>query len=189
MQALHLLASESQQLPGEVGGAAGSFLDLIHIAAQGMLGGQRIQHQLGVGTDDHQQIVEVMRHASGQSSDGVHLLGLLQLIFQLPPVGDVPIVGDKMRDPAFTVAQGSYGFLGDEDVPVLFAVHHGAAKHVARENGLPHLLVEFSILLAGFQDPRGLAHQFSGSVAGDRLEGRVHVLNHTLAIGNHDQVG
>ena len=130
----------------------------IEIAAQGMRGRQRIQHQLGVGTDDHQQIVEVMGHASGESADRIHLLGLLQLIFQPPPVGDVPIVGDKMRDPAFTVAQASYGFLGDENVPVLFAVHHGAAEHIAGENGLPHLFVEFRILLSGFQHPRVLAH-------------------------------
>ncbi len=190
LQALHLLAAESQQLPGEVGGAAGSFLDLIHIAAQGMLGRQRIQHQLGVGTDDHQQIVEVMRHASGQSPDRIHLLRLLQLIFQPPPVGDVPIVGDKMRDPAFTVAQGSDGFLGDENVSVLFAVHHGAAKHIARENGLPHLACRV-------QNSAGRISALAGSgpsilresSRSDRLEGRVHVLNHALAIGNHDQVG
>ena len=38
LQALHLLAPEGQQLPGQVGGAAGGFLDLIHISAQRVLG-------------------------------------------------------------------------------------------------------------------------------------------------------
>jgi hypothetical protein len=94
---------------------------------------------------------------------------------------------------AFTIAHDwnvvSGGFLSDEDVPALFAVHHGAAKHIAGKDGLPHLLVEFRILLAGFQYSRGLAHQFSGSVTRDHLKGRVHILNHTLTIGNHDQVG
>ena len=154
----------------------------------GCCGRQRVQHQLGVGTDDHQKIVEIVGHSSGQSADGVHFLRLLKLIFQPAPVRNVPVIGDKMRDLSFAVPQGSDGFLRHENLSVLLAVDHGAAKDVARENGLPQLLVEFRSLLAGLQNSRGLAHQFPGGVTGQRLESRVHILDHSLAVGNHDQV-
>jgi hypothetical protein len=45
-----------------IGSAPGGFLDLIDVAAQGMLGRERIQHKLGVGTDDHQEIVAYLVH-------------------------------------------------------------------------------------------------------------------------------
>ena len=53
LQALHLLASKGEQLPCQVGSAARGLLDFIHVATQGMLGSERIEHQLSIRTDDH----------------------------------------------------------------------------------------------------------------------------------------
>ncbi len=40
------------------------------------------RQQLGVGEDDGQQVVEVVRDAAGQLADRLHLLGLAQLFLQ-----------------------------------------------------------------------------------------------------------
>ena len=188
MQGLHLLASEGQQLPGQVGRAAGGLLDLIHVTAQGMLGRQRIQHQLGVGTDDHQQIIKVVRHSSGQESDCIHFLCLLKLIFQPAPVRNVPVIGNKVRDLPVVVAQRRNGLFRDENLSILLAIRHSAAKDVARENGLPQLLVDLRNLLAGFQEFRVLSNHFRPRVTGQHLERRVNVLNHSRAVGDHYHV-
>ena len=48
-----------------------------------------LQHQLAVPQNDGQQVVEVVRHAAGQLSDGFHLLRLLILRLEGPAFGDV----------------------------------------------------------------------------------------------------
>ena len=57
-----------------------------------MLRSERVQHELGVGTDDHQKVIEIVGHASGQPPDGIHFLRLLQLIFHAAPVSDVTVI-------------------------------------------------------------------------------------------------
>src|SRR4029077_19831618 len=103
------------------------------------------------------------------SPDCVHLLRLLKLILQPALVRNVAIVGDKMRDLTFAVTQGSDGFLRHKCISAFFAVYHGAAKDIARENGLPQLLVQFRGLMAGLQNSWGLAQQFSGGITGQSL--------------------
>jgi len=40
------------------------------------IGIERVLQQLAVPQNDGQQVVEVVRHAAGEPSDGLHLLGL-----------------------------------------------------------------------------------------------------------------
>lgn len=84
-----LLSAECQQLPGEACGAVGCLLDALNFMVHGAGRFQLLQQHLGVSVDHHQQIVEVVGYAAGEAADGVHLLRLSQLFFQLAPVGNV----------------------------------------------------------------------------------------------------
>ena len=58
-------------------------------AWRGSSGSRSRQQQLAVPQNHGQQIVEVVRHAAGQPSDGFHLLRLLILLLQRAAFGDV----------------------------------------------------------------------------------------------------
>ena len=60
--------------------------------------------QLGVGEDDRQQIVEVVRDPAGELADRFHLLRLAELFFQAAPLTDV--FGEHLvtLDPAVLIA-------------------------------------------------------------------------------------
>jgi hypothetical protein len=85
-----------------------------------MLRRQRIQHQLGVRTDHHQKVVEIVGDASGQSTDRIHLMGLLELILQPALLRDVAVVGDKMCNLSVVVAQRGNSFFRDENISLCF---------------------------------------------------------------------
>ena len=55
----------------------------------GSLSLEIFEQHLGVAADDHQKIIEVVRHAAGQPSDGFHFLRLAELVFEGPPFGDI----------------------------------------------------------------------------------------------------
>ena len=48
-----------------------------------------LEHHLAVPTDDGEQVIEIMRDAAGKVADGLHLLRLPQLVFELLLLGDV----------------------------------------------------------------------------------------------------
>ena len=84
-----LLPREGQQLPHEIGGAVGVLLDL-HNVGEGWVARRRAQQQQ-IAEPDHcrQQIVEIVRHAAGELTDGLHLLRLRELDLEVLLLGDV----------------------------------------------------------------------------------------------------
>lgn len=141
-QGLHLLAAEGEQLAGEIGGPPRGLEDLLPVMAQGAIRRERVHHQLSVAADDHEQIIEVVGYAPGQLPDGIHLLHLRQLLFQLAAFGDVAIIGYEMSDPALGIAHRGDGFLRVVQFAILFAVDQHPAVDLAPLDGLPQLLVE-----------------------------------------------
>ena len=89
LQRLQLLTAEGKQLPRQLGGPARGGENFFRIAAQGIFRRQRIEHEFGIGADDHEQIVEVVRHASGELTDGLHLLCLAELGFDTAALADI----------------------------------------------------------------------------------------------------
>ena len=96
-----LAAGESEQLTRDVSRAVGGGNDLGQIDVQWIVLGHLVQGQFRVADDHAQHVVVVVGHAAGQTSHGLHLLGLEQLGlkslavgFGLPPVGDV---SDKIQ--------------------------------------------------------------------------------------------
>ena len=76
-----LLATEREQLLGEALRAAGC---VQHLAEQLLLGFFELAavEQLAAAADHREQVVEIVRHAACQPSDGLHLAGLHQLVLQ-----------------------------------------------------------------------------------------------------------
>ena len=84
-----LLAAEGQQLAREPRGARARLLNLRDVRLARIVRIEIGQQQLAVPQNHGQQIVEVVRHAAGQPSDGFHLLRLLILLLQRAAFGDV----------------------------------------------------------------------------------------------------
>ncbi len=101
----NLLAAEGQQLPGERSGAVGCLFHLLDAEPQRRRIRHAVEQELRVAFDDHQQIVEVVRHASGELADGLHLLRLAQLIGEALAFGNVQRNSDHALNRALAVAQ------------------------------------------------------------------------------------
>jgi hypothetical protein len=84
-----LLAAEQEQLAGEAGGAFGGVFDVEQ--AFGERGGALLsrhgfhaaEQEFTLAEDDGEEIVEVVGNAAGQPPDGLHLLGVAKLCFEL----------------------------------------------------------------------------------------------------------
>ena len=87
---LQVLASgESQQLLGQLGAVLGGALRRRQVPGRDRVARRPRLQQLEIADDRGQQIVEVVRDAAGQMADGLHLLGLAQLLLHRFPGGQV----------------------------------------------------------------------------------------------------
>ena len=75
-----LLAAEGKQLPGQAARALGGVHDGLGLLAPNAVALGMKEEQLGAGKDHGQHVVEVMGDATGQQPDGLHLLGLQELL-------------------------------------------------------------------------------------------------------------
>ena len=93
-----MLPAERQQLPGQRGSAPRGGKNLLKPRLGATSRFDRIERKLGVVDDNGKKVVEVVRHAAGQPADGIHFLGLKQLLFEMQPVGE--IAGSKSGSPS-----------------------------------------------------------------------------------------
>ena len=77
-----LLVGEGQQLVGQVGGAPAGVADVLDLGPPRIAGGEHPQQRLAVAVDDGEQVVEVVRDATGEPADRLHLLRVPQLCLQ-----------------------------------------------------------------------------------------------------------
>jgi len=99
-----LFTAEGQELAGECGGAIGGLLNGFDLGMERVGRGELVEENLGVAADDHEQIVEVVSDASGQTANGFHFLRLTELIFKDAALGDV--FGDGFEDIGGLVFRG-----------------------------------------------------------------------------------
>ena len=85
----NLFAAEGQQLLDERRRALRCAEHLLRVLPHRVAGWQVLFHHLGVAADDHQKVVEVVCDAAGQVADGLHLLRLAELLFQLGAAADI----------------------------------------------------------------------------------------------------
>jgi hypothetical protein len=77
-----LFAAEQKNLADQFVGARAGILDFLEVGARRCAVRRLHAAGFGVGCDDRQQIVEVMRNSARQCPQRIHLLRLLQLIPQ-----------------------------------------------------------------------------------------------------------
>ena len=85
----HLLPAEDEQLAGEPGGALPSPANLGDILVCPRSRHEVREQQLGAPEDSREDVVEIVRDASRQPSDGLHLLRLTILDLELPNLGQI----------------------------------------------------------------------------------------------------
>ena len=73
---------------------------------RGSVGIESLHDDLGIQPDHRQQIVEVVGDAAGESSDGVHLLRLAELLLEISPLGKVDGDGHESEHSPSLVANG-----------------------------------------------------------------------------------
>ena len=78
----NLFATERQQLSRQRGRPVRRLADLLRAPAQRIFRPHPPEHQLAVAEDGGQDVVEIVRDAPGQTTDGLDLLGLPQLLLQ-----------------------------------------------------------------------------------------------------------
>ena len=86
LRAQRLLARESEQLPGQAGGAVGVGADLLDVVIVAVARRVAHQHQVAIAEDRGQDIVEIVGDAAGELADRLHLgrLGDLRASAGLP---------------------------------------------------------------------------------------------------------
>jgi hypothetical protein len=57
-----------------------------------------------VANDHTEQVIEIVRHSSGQSAHRFHFLGLAELLFEFPALANIAIYYDEFLDFTFLVA-------------------------------------------------------------------------------------
>ena len=125
----HLAAAESEQLASELGGAPCRVADLSDVPAHLRVGAHLTLEQAAEAEDRGEQVVEVVSDAACQLADGLHLLGLAQLLLEAKPFGDV--LGEhEPGAPAFELDPVRENFHVDEGpvlLPVLGVAHRRRA--------------------------------------------------------------
>ena len=149
----HLLAAERQELTGDRCRPVARFLHCLHLLQHRTIGRKLREQHFSVADDDSHQVVYVVGHAAGQSSDGLYpprltqlFLGLAQRLLRLPALADVAEDEDGAADSPLGipnarggVVDGDFGeVLGDEDGTVAYGGHRPFAegfRHGALRDG------------------------------------------------------
>ena len=85
----HLAPAEGKELAGECGGAVGGAADLLEVAAVRRRGWKFEQDEIAIAADHGEHVVEVVRDATGETADRLHLLRLNELPLELLALSDV----------------------------------------------------------------------------------------------------
>src|SRR5262249_12534579 len=103
-----LAAGEGQKLRRQLGGALHRPGDRLDLTAAGPPGEIAAAQEIGGGTDDGQEIVEIVRDAAGELADRFHLLGLAQHFLALAAFGDVDGLQHGARYRIVLIEQGAH---------------------------------------------------------------------------------
>ena len=149
----------------------------------------QVAQQVDIADDDAEHVVEVMRHAAGQISDGLHFLSLVELRLQLGPLGLLPVLSGEVAQDAGKVPVSAGPPLGDRQMrrknrPVSAADFELPDRpQIARGitlGFLPHR--------RGQQHPHILADQFRRPVTGHCFGRPAEFLDDAVLVADDDRV-
>ena len=181
----HLFAGKRKQLLRDLRRPFGGMHDFGKLFAQGRMGFQRVQRQFCIAEDRPEHVVEIVRHAAGQSSDRLHFLRLLQLRLQPQTVGNVLRHRHVIHDPPRIVCDGRDRNVFGKMRAVFAPVDQPSAIDLAALQRLPHRAVEGFAVLAAVENARRLPGNILPSVSGEPFKGLVDVQDRGVLIGDH----
>ena len=129
-----LAAGKRQQLRRQLRGPFDRLRDCVDIAPAALFRQLAAAEEVGGGADDGQEIVEIVRYATGQLADRFHLLRLPQHFLGLAALGDVDGFRHRADDRAVPIPHRTHReveiALADRQMqlhlgPDLFTLHHG----------------------------------------------------------------
>ncbi len=88
----HLFAPEGQELARQGGRPVGGLYDFIEHLAQWIVGiemAKAMQRKCGMATDDREQVVEIVGHATREATDGLYRASIAQRFLSLFAPGDL----------------------------------------------------------------------------------------------------
>src|SRR4051812_20728768 len=130
-----------------------------------------------------------MRHAASQQANGFHFLCQAHLLFQNGFPGDIALHGDVTGDPSFIIANGIDENFGLK-LPAITSTGNEASAPTAEEGDVRGYFIKYKRSLAfPGKGIKMAAHHCLATVAGNALEGGVHILNHAMAIDVDDDIG
>ena len=156
-----------------------------------------VHGHLRVAENDAEHVVEIVRHAAGQPTDGLHLLGMEQLVVQplalrLDPLARGHVAGDAAQAHEAAVRTGHRHAAHLEQHQPAVAMADGNLQRGERspvEQGGEQLLTDFLGALLGQQVDERTAEKNERRVAGDLLELGTQVGVVGGRVGLPDEVG
>ena len=155
----HLSPAEREQLPGQLGAPPAGLLDLRDVLPQRVARREGLEGQRRVAEDDRQHVVEVMRDAAREPPDGLHLLGLAELLLQRPLLRHVLRVDDHPA--AIADIHRVARHVGLDERPVLLPVPPDAVGDDCRPGGSQDLQQPGHLLRSADVCRRHLQHLFA----------------------------
>src|SRR5660398_10343 len=123
-----------------------------------------------------------------QCTDGLQLLGLLQLGRDPEMLRDVPLDGHEVDDPAGRVVyRRDHDLLGVQS-SAFTLVDHTSLEGIATADGFPEIAVKRVILNTALEDTWIFTDGFRRRVACNALKSRVDILYGALPVGDHDHI-
>ena len=147
----HLLSAEGEELPREAGGPAGGREDFPHFGRARIFSAKPRQQEVRVPYDGGQDVVEIVRNAAGETTNGFHLLGMAKALLELRRLRHVALDRDVADDPAVLSFHRADGGLLHVGAPVLPAVDELPPPDISRRKGVPHPKIEGGIMPAAFR--------------------------------------
>ncbi|GCC47009.1 hypothetical protein chiPu_0031255, partial [Chiloscyllium punctatum] len=189
-----LMTREGQQLAREALAAFGRGLDGFDCFGQFRI--KQAREDLGAASDDHQQIVEVVRNPAGQFADRLHLLrhrelfaGLNQLLLRVAPLGCVAQNTDEADQVSCVIMARRHGARDEErrailsDPPTLDVVLASFDCRLQRVCGRTR-----AAFIRPIENSKMLADDFVRAVADDLLSGAVPTRDVSLAIERENRI-
>ena len=136
-----------------------------------------------------QQIIEIVCDTSCQRTDGFDLLRVAELVSQSDFRRDIALDCHKLGDRPVVIAHRRDRGLFFIKAAVFAAVDEVAVPDRSCRDDAPERFVERSVLLAAFQQPRGLPERVVTGVSGNPFERGIHILDHAHRVGDDDQFG
>jgi hypothetical protein len=113
----------------------------------------------------------------------------LQAFFQPPPLGDVLLQRDEMRDAPRAAAHRCYRRLFLVERAVLAFVDEAARPHPPGRDRLPQLAIKLRRMRPALEQTRSPPQRLGTGVTRDPLERRVHIPDCARRVGDHDRLG